>query len=88
MPETVGADVDAGRDGDAVPDAPIATVGGEEADATPLLLSHYNVQPVFDVYANVQGTDLGSVSSQVNRIIADHPSPQQRRTDVLPPVPL
>ncbi len=39
---------------------------------TPLSLNHYNVQPVFDVYASVQGTDLGSVSSQVTRIIAKH----------------
>ena len=27
---------------------------------TPLSLNHYNVQPVFDVLANVQGTDLGT----------------------------
>jgi len=39
---------------------------------TPLSLSHYNVQPVFDVYANVQGTDLGSVSSAVDAIIAKY----------------
>jgi multidrug efflux pump subunit AcrB len=39
---------------------------------TPLSLNHYNVQPVFDVYASVQGTDLGSVSSEVNRIIAKY----------------
>jgi multidrug efflux pump subunit AcrB len=39
---------------------------------TPLSLSHYNVQPVFDVYANVQGTDLGSVSSAVDTIVAKH----------------
>ncbi|HSZ57464.1 MAG TPA: efflux RND transporter permease subunit [Tepidisphaeraceae bacterium] len=39
---------------------------------TPLSLSHYNVQPVFDVAANVQGTDLGSVSDQVSRIIAKY----------------
>ena len=30
--------------------------------------SHYNVQPVIDVYASVQGTDLGTVSSQVAKI--------------------
>src|SRR5207249_1187165 len=36
---------------------------------TPLSLNHYNVQPVFDVNASVQGTDLGSVSSQVNQIV-------------------
>ena len=39
---------------------------------TPLSLNHYNVQPVFDVYASVQGTDLGSVSSRVNQIIAKY----------------
>jgi CzcA family heavy metal efflux pump len=39
---------------------------------TPLSLNHYNVQPVFDVAANVQGTDLGSVSSAVDRIVAMH----------------
>jgi multidrug efflux pump subunit AcrB len=39
---------------------------------TPLSLNHYNVQPVFDVYASVQDTDLGSVSSEVNRIIAKY----------------
>jgi multidrug efflux pump subunit AcrB len=33
------------------------------------LVSHYNVQPVFEVYANVQGRDLGSVSADVNRVV-------------------
>src|SRR5262249_61960053 len=36
---------------------------------TPLSLNHYNVQPIFDVYAGVQGTDLGSVSNQVTKIV-------------------
>jgi multidrug efflux pump subunit AcrB len=39
---------------------------------TPLSLSHYNVQPVFDVYASVQGTDLGSVSTAVDTIVAKY----------------
>ena len=34
------------------------------------VVSHYNVQPVFDVYANVQGRDLGSVAREVDRLIA------------------
>jgi multidrug efflux pump subunit AcrB len=37
---------------------------------TPLSLNHYNVQPVFDVSANVQGTDLGTVSDAVDKIVA------------------
>jgi multidrug efflux pump subunit AcrB len=39
---------------------------------TPLSLNHYNVQPVFDVYAGVQDTDLGSVSRRVNQIAAKY----------------
>ena len=41
---------------------------------TPLSLNHYNVQPVFDVYAGVQGRDLGSVAGEATRIIAKHHS--------------
>ena len=40
--------------------------------ATPLSLNHFSVQPVFDVYASVQGTDLGSVSSEVDKIVAKY----------------
>src|SRR5712664_748784 len=39
---------------------------------TPLSLNHYSVQPVFDVYASVQSTDLGSVSDEVNKIVAKY----------------
>jgi multidrug efflux pump subunit AcrB len=39
---------------------------------TPLSLNHYNVQPVFDVLANVQDTDLGSVSDAIDRLVARH----------------
>jgi multidrug efflux pump subunit AcrB len=39
---------------------------------TPLSLNHYNVQPVFDVYASAQGTDLGSVSNAVDKIVAKY----------------
>jgi multidrug efflux pump subunit AcrB len=33
------------------------------------VVSHYNVQPVFEVYADVQGRDLGSVSADVRRVV-------------------
>ncbi len=35
------------------------------------VVNHYNVQPVFEVYANVQGRDLAGVSADVNRIVAE-----------------
>jgi multidrug efflux pump subunit AcrB len=33
------------------------------------VVTHYNVQPLYDVYANVQDRDLGSLSSEVDRIL-------------------
>jgi multidrug efflux pump subunit AcrB len=60
----------------AIPGGPAPQILGNLADfrrtTTPLSLSHYNVQPVFDVYAAVQGTDLGSVSKEVRRIVAKY----------------
>jgi multidrug efflux pump subunit AcrB len=38
---------------------------------TPAVVSHYNIQPVIDVYASVQGRDLGGVARDTRRIVAD-----------------
>ena len=35
-------------------------------------VSHYDMQPVIDIYANVDGTDLGSVTRAMEEIIARH----------------
>jgi multidrug efflux pump subunit AcrB len=35
-------------------------------------VSHYDVQPVLDIYANVDGTDLGSVTRRVEKVIGEH----------------
>ncbi len=35
-------------------------------------ISHYDVQPVIDIYANVEGTDLGSVTRAMEKIVAAH----------------
>ncbi len=35
-------------------------------------VSHYDVQPVIDIYANVDGTDLGTVTAAMEQIIARH----------------
>ncbi len=32
-------------------------------------INHYNVQPVYEIYANVQGRDLGTASAEVQRVI-------------------
>ena len=35
-------------------------------------VSHYDVQPVVDIYANVEGTDLGTVTRSIELIIQKH----------------
>ncbi len=40
-----------------------------ERGVTGQAISHYNVQPVLDVYADVQDRDLGSVAREVDRIV-------------------
>jgi multidrug efflux pump subunit AcrB len=35
-------------------------------------VSHYDAQPVIDIFANVDGTDLGTVTRSIERIIARH----------------
>jgi multidrug efflux pump subunit AcrB len=44
------------------------------------VINHYNVQPVFDVYANVQGRDLGGVTSDVENILHKHDNKLPRGT--------
>ncbi len=39
--------------------------------AEPATVSHYNAQPVIDVYGAVQDTDLGSVAAPIRRLIHD-----------------
>ena len=38
---------------------------------TPSVVNHYNVQPLFDVLANVQDRDLGSTAREVDKVMAD-----------------
>jgi multidrug efflux pump subunit AcrB len=45
----------------------LATVSRESGTQ---VASHYNVQPVIDIYGAVQGRDLGSVSRDINPILA------------------
>ncbi|HWZ52634.1 MAG TPA: efflux RND transporter permease subunit [Granulicella sp.] len=34
------------------------------------VVTHYNIRRTLDIYGNVQGRDLGSVSSEINKIVA------------------
>jgi multidrug efflux pump subunit AcrB len=43
-----------------------------ERGIAPEVVNHYNVQPVYDIFANVQGRDLGSVASDIDRVLASY----------------
>ncbi len=47
------------------------------------VVSHYNVQPVFEVYADVQGRDLGGVSADVEKIVAEARQDLPRGTSIV-----
>jgi multidrug efflux pump subunit AcrB len=40
-----------------------------EHTSSPAVTNHYNVQPVFDVFVNTQGRDLGAVSNDIDRVL-------------------
>ncbi len=45
------------------------------ATPPPSVVNHYNVQPLYDVYANVQDRDLGAVAGDVDRVLAEFHAP-------------
>jgi CzcA family heavy metal efflux pump len=49
----------------------LANVATIRPAVTPALVSHYNIQPVVDVYASVQGRDLGGVATDTRQIVND-----------------
>ena len=47
----------------------LSNMAGVTRSAVPEIVNHYNVQPVLDVYANVDRSDLGSVGAAVTGIV-------------------
>src|SRR6266436_3346744 len=48
----------------------LANLAGISRGNSPSVVNHYNIQPVFDIFANVSGRDLGGVAGEVDKIIA------------------
>jgi multidrug efflux pump subunit AcrB len=48
----------------------LSNLAGISRGVAPEIVNHYNVMPVFDVYANIAGRDLGAVGSAVEGLIA------------------
>lgn len=49
----------------------LSNVATIRRDSVPTNANHANIQPVYEVYANVQARDLGSVAASLDRIVAD-----------------
>ena len=55
-----------------------------QRDYVPVIVNHYNVLPVFDVYANVDRRDLGGVGAEVRKIMRDEDAASAARNHVQP----
>lgn len=53
-----------------------------EHSATTAVVSHYNVQPTFNIYANTQARDLGGVASAIDKVIEEFQPKLPRGTTV------
>jgi len=51
-----------------------------ERGYTPVIINHYNVWPVFDVYANTDRRDLGSVGAEIEKIMHEEEAHLPRGT--------
>jgi CzcA family heavy metal efflux pump len=49
---------------------------------SPAVVNHYNVQPVFDVFAAVQDRDLGSLANDIGRVLQDERAKMPRGTSI------
>jgi multidrug efflux pump subunit AcrB len=47
----------------------LGSVAGIEPGQEPATVTHYNITPVIDIYGNVVGTDLASVSKGIQKIV-------------------
>jgi multidrug efflux pump subunit AcrB len=49
----------------------LSNLASIEHDTSAVVVNHYNVQPLFDIYANVQDRDLGGVAREIDRVMAE-----------------
>lgn len=49
----------------------LTNLGKLTRSITPAVVSHYRIQPVYDVYVNVQDRDLGGVTADIEKVLTD-----------------
>ncbi|HLK59541.1 MAG TPA: efflux RND transporter permease subunit [Chthonomonadaceae bacterium] len=62
------------------PDQLLSNVATFKRGESPQVINHYNVQPVFDIYANVQGRDLGGVARDIDKLLQKYNAKLPRGT--------
>ncbi|HZU64943.1 MAG TPA: efflux RND transporter permease subunit [Novosphingobium sp.] len=65
-----------------VPNQLLGGVARVTRSATSLVISHYNIAPVVDIYGNTYGRDLGAVSGDIQKAIASLAKEQPKGTQV------
>jgi multidrug efflux pump subunit AcrB len=61
----------------------LANLATVHAATTPVEVSHYNIQPVMDVYSSVQGRDLGGLARDTRRMLKEFENKLPRGTDLV-----
>jgi multidrug efflux pump subunit AcrB len=60
----------------------LANLADVKPEMSPAVVNHYNVRPVVDIYASVDGRDLGGVADDISREIAPFRKHLPRGTDL------
>jgi multidrug efflux pump subunit AcrB len=47
----------------------LANLATLKRDSSTIIVNHYNIQPTFDIYADVDRRDLGSVADEIHKIV-------------------
>ena len=47
----------------------LSNVANFQRDVTPIIINHYNIQPTYDIYADVDQRDLGGVASAIRKVM-------------------
>ncbi|MCU1321907.1 MAG: acriflavin resistance protein [Acidobacteriaceae bacterium] len=70
IPVTSGAATSGGGNGGpVVPPQLLSNLAQVRHTSSPAVTNHYNVQPVFDIFVNTQGRDLGGVATDIDKIL-------------------
>ena len=67
----------------AAPPSILASLASVDRGAGMAVVSHYDIQPVIDIYGSVQGRDLGGVAREINRIVQDSQKELPRSSQVI-----